>query len=96
MGLLFKESPPRPRGSPSRDQPAEIFNLNHAAGDLVSELRRRLEALWRYGECVAKSEVDPELQQKWRDLQRLEQFEIERLKQRILDQIEKGEYPNEF
>jgi hypothetical protein len=71
---------------------AESRDASHHSVEPVDELRSRIEALWRY----SAPEANPQLQRTWRDLQRLEQMEIKRLKQMILDRIEKGEYPNEF
>jgi len=74
----------------------EPEDLSHDGGDSVSELRRRLEALWRLGEHIANSEGDPELQREWREIERQEQNTIKRLKQKIFSRIENGDFPNEF
>ncbi len=60
--------------------------------DLVHELSDRLSALWRYGECVANAEGEPEAQQIWRNLQLEELASIRQLKQEIVGRIQRGEF----
>jgi hypothetical protein len=58
--------------------------------DLVHELSKRLDALWRYDQYVANAERHPALQNFWRELKSQEQETVDRLKQLIADEIQKG------
>jgi hypothetical protein len=58
--------------------------------DLVHELSRRLESLWRSDQSIANAEGKPALQAFWRDLKRQEQHNIERLKELIRCEIDEG------
>jgi len=60
--------------------------------DLVHELSRRLESLFRYAQCIANAEGDAKVQQTWHDLESQELANIRSLKQLIVDRIEKGEF----
>jgi len=55
--------------------------------DLVHELSKRLDALWRYDQYVANAEGKAQLQALWRDLKRQEIDNIKRVKQIIADEI---------
>jgi hypothetical protein len=58
--------------------------------DLIHELSRRLDALWRYDQRIANAAGHPHLQAIWRDLKRQDQENIKRLKELIGEEIEKG------
>jgi hypothetical protein len=58
--------------------------------DLVHELSKRLDALWRYDQYIANAEGIARLQSLWRALKRQDQENIKRLKQLIGEEIEKG------
>ena len=58
--------------------------------DLVHELSKRLDALWRYDQRIANASGHTGLQTFWRDLKRQDQKNIERLKQLIREEIEKN------
>jgi hypothetical protein len=60
--------------------------------DLVHELSRRLESLFRYAQCIANAEGDAKVQQTWHDLESQELANIRSLKQLITDRIEKGDF----
>ena len=51
--------------------------------DLVHELGKRLDALWRYDQYIANADGKPALQDLWRDLKRQEIGNIKRVKERI-------------
>ena len=51
--------------------------------DMIHELSKRLDALWRYDQYITNSEKDSQLQQFWRDLKRQEQENVRRLKEFI-------------
>ena len=55
--------------------------------DLVHELGKRLDAIWRYDQYVANAEDKPKLQELWRDLKRQEEQNVKKLKQFIADEI---------
>ena len=55
--------------------------------DLVHELSRRLDALWRYDQYIANAEGKPELQKLWRDLKSQEVANVKRVKQLVSEEI---------
>jgi len=55
--------------------------------DLVHDLGRRLDALWRYDQYVANAEGKAELQKLWKDLKKQEEKNIQRLKQMLAEEI---------
>lgn len=58
--------------------------------DLVHELSKKLDALWRYDQYIANAEGNPALQTLWRDFKRRCAQEVLRLKQAIADEVHKG------
>lgn len=56
--------------------------------DMVHELSKRLDALWRYDQYVANAEGDEELQEFWRELKEQEQENVKRLKEFVKNHIE--------
>jgi hypothetical protein len=58
--------------------------------DLVHELSKRLDALWRYDRYIADAEKKPELQEFRRTLKSQEQDNVGRLKQLIGGEIKRG------
>jgi hypothetical protein len=56
--------------------------------DLVHELSRRLDALWRYDQYIANAESRDNLKQFWTDVKSHEQENIRRLKQLIAEEIQ--------
>ncbi len=55
--------------------------------DLVHELSRRLDALWRYDQYIANAEWRTDLRQFWCDAKALEQQAIQRLKELIATEV---------
>jgi protoheme ferro-lyase len=55
--------------------------------DLIHDLSKRLDALWRYDQYIANAEGKPALQDLWRDLKRQEIDNIRRLKQMIVEEV---------
>ena len=55
--------------------------------DLVHDLSKRLDALWRYDQYIANAEGKPALQDLWREFKRQEVANVQRLKQLIADEI---------
>lgn len=58
--------------------------------DLVHELSKRLDALWRLDQYVANADGHPDLQDFWRNLKSQETRNITRLKELIGKEIEQG------
>ena len=48
--------------------------------DMIHELSKRLDALWRMDQYIANADGDINLQNFWRDLKRQEQTNVDRLK----------------
>ncbi len=65
---------------------AGIQNHDH---DLVHELSKRLDAVWRYDQYFAKADGYPELQKMWRDFKRQDQENVKRLKQCVAQEIKR-------
>lgn len=55
--------------------------------DLIHELSKRLDSLWRYDQYIANAEDRPELQKFWRKVKKQDQGNISELKQLIADEI---------
>lgn len=58
--------------------------------DLVHELSKRLDALWRFDQYIANADGKPELQDFWRDLKSQESKNVERIKQLVKQELEQG------
>lgn len=58
--------------------------------DLIHELSKRLDALWRYDQYIANAEGHAPLQEFWRGLKRQEQKNTKRLKELVAEEIQKG------
>jgi hypothetical protein len=60
--------------------------------DLVQDLSKRLDALWRYDQYIANADGHPELQGIWRDFKRQEAENVKRLKQCIAHEVQQGDF----
>ena len=58
--------------------------------DLIHELSKKLDALWRYDQYIANAEGCPDIQALWHDFKRQGQADVQRLKNLIAAEIEKG------
>jgi len=58
--------------------------------DLVHELSKKLDSLWRYDQYIANADGLPNIQALWRDLKSQCNSDIQRLKQSIAEEIQKG------
>jgi hypothetical protein len=58
--------------------------------DLVHELSKMLDAVWRYDQYIANAEGHPEVQELWRDLKRQSHADVQRLKKLIAEEIQRG------
>ena len=74
----------------------EYAHLGETAGaadhdhDLVHELGKRLDALWRYDQYIANAQAKDELQSFWRELKDQERRNVGRLKELISHEIQSG------
>jgi hypothetical protein len=55
--------------------------------DLVHELSRRLDSVWRYDQYIANAEQRENIKQLWVDMKKHEQENIKRIKQLLKDEI---------
>lgn len=58
--------------------------------DLVLELGKRLQAVWRFDQYIANAEDKPQMQKFWRELKKQEQENIRRIKALMKQEIEAG------
>ena len=58
--------------------------------DLIHELDRRLDALWRYDQYLANAEGHAFLEEFWRVLKYQEQENIKQLKELITTEVQRG------
>ncbi len=58
--------------------------------DLVHELSRRLDCLWRYDQYIANADDQTDLQKFWRDVKAQENKNIEQLKRLITQHVQRG------
>jgi hypothetical protein len=58
--------------------------------DLIHDLSRRLDALWRYDQYIANADGKPALEDLWRDLKRQEVATIKGVKQLIAEEIKQN------
>jgi hypothetical protein len=74
----------------------ELAHMGETAGcsdhdhDLVHELSRRLDALWRYDQYIANADWRDDLRQFWCDAKAMEQQAIQRLKELIAQEVRNG------
>lgn len=62
-----------------------IANHDH---DLVHELSKRLDAVWRYDQCIANAENKPEAKKFWEELKQQDQKTVARLRELIAKEVE--------
>jgi hypothetical protein len=58
--------------------------------DLVHELSRRLDGVWRYDQYIANADSQPDLQKFWSLVKSQEQENIRQLKQLLTQHIKNG------
>jgi len=58
--------------------------------DMIHELSRRLDALWRYDQYIANSEWRDKQRQFWEDVKQQELANVERLKGLIAEEVRNG------
>jgi len=95
-GSQWRVLAPERRGLMSLSAEKQMEHLGETCGcadhdhDLVHELSKRLDALWRYDRRIANADGHADLQAFWRDLKRQEMDNVKRLKQMLGDEIRKG------
>jgi hypothetical protein len=57
--------------------------------DMIHELSKRLDAVWRMDQYIANAAGDAKLQDFWRDVKRQEQQTVHRLKQLVAEHCAK-------
>lgn len=74
----------------------EMTHLGETTGcadhdhDLVHDLSRRLDALWRYDQYIANAEWRDELVRFWTDIKQQEARNVARLKELIAQEVRNG------
>ena len=74
----------------------ELEHLGETSGcanhdhDLVHELSRRLDALWRYDQYIANAEWRDGLKDFWANMKQQEQENIKRLKELLAEEVKNG------
>ena len=58
--------------------------------DLVQELSRRLDFVWRSDQYIANAQDDPALEEFWQELKEQEEGNVAQLKKLIGDEVRKG------
>lgn len=71
----------------------EYTHIGETAGakdhdhDIVHELSKRLDAVWRFDQYIANADGKPDLQQFWRQLKTQECGNVDRLKQLLAKEV---------
>lgn len=65
----------------------ETHGIEDHDHDLVHELSKRLDAVWRMDQYIANADGKPLIQQFWRQLKQEERKTVDRLKQLIADEV---------
>ena len=55
--------------------------------DLVHELSKRLDAVWRIDQYIANADGKPDIQAFWRELKQMEVKSVDRLKQLVANEV---------
>ena len=58
--------------------------------DLIHELSRRLDMLWRYDQYLSNADWREEIRQFWNEMKSQEQENIRRLKRLLAEEIQNG------
>ena len=57
--------------------------------DLIHELSKRTDGVWRYDQCIANAEGNSELQDFWRTLKQQDQDNVTKLKELVAKEVKK-------
>lgn len=74
----------------------ELRHIGETAGcadhdhDLVHELSKRLDAIWRYDQYIANAKGHAHLQECWQNFKTQEQKNVQTLKSLIGEEVKKG------
>lgn len=74
----------------------ELEHLGETSGcadhdhDLVHELSRRLDMIWRYDQYIANAESRDEIKMLWSEMKAQEQQNVSRIKQVLKEEIQNG------
>lgn len=60
--------------------------------DLIHELSKRLDALWRYDQYIANADGHPDIQSLWRDMKTQEAQNIDRIKVLLAREIQRADF----
>jgi hypothetical protein len=77
------------------EQQRAVEHIGETAGmkdhdrDLINELSRRLDTLWRCDQYIANAEGHDELIEFWRSVKKQEQKDIDRMRELVRDEISK-------
>jgi len=66
-------------------QTAGCQNHNH---DMIHELSRRLDALWRYDQYIANADFRDGVRQFWEDAKQQEEQNVQRLKCLLVEELQ--------
>ena len=55
-----------------------------------TSLSKKLDAVWRYDQYISNAEGCPHVQELWRDFKRQGHADVERLKQLIAEEVQRG------
>jgi hypothetical protein len=73
------------------EQEYALIGKTHAIADhdhdLIHELSKRLDAVWRFDQFIANAEDKPEVREFWRQLKQAEIKTVDRLKQLIAAEV---------
>ena len=58
--------------------------------DLIHDLNKRLDALWRYDQYIANADGRPAVQALWRDLKSQDIENVKRMRQIIIEEVTQG------
>jgi len=75
---------------PGTEHMGETSGAENHDHDLIQDLSKRLDALWRYDQYIANADGKPKLQECWRTLKKQEQENVKKLKELIAEEIKQG------
>ena len=64
-----------------------VANHDH---DMIHELSKRIDAVWRYDQYIANAASDAELKEFWTNLKAQEQENVRRLKELVAGHVKKN------
>ncbi len=73
---------------PATEHVGETAGMRNHDRDLVNELSKRLDCLWRCDQYIANAEGHQQLESFWQDVKRQEEQNIDRLRSLIRSEIE--------